>query len=49
MWKGQERYYYPHFIDEKAEFPSETGFVGFEFYYDTSTVTPTITATQPSK
>lgn len=21
MWKSQDRYYYPHFPDEKAEFP----------------------------
>ena len=30
MWKGQNRYHYPHFADEKAESPvisSVTGFV----------------------
>lgn len=46
MWKGQDRYYYPHFIDEKAEFPSETGFVGFKFNNKlASTVIPTVPAT----
>lgn len=50
MWKGQDRCYYPHFIDEKAEFPSATGFVGFEFQHKlASTAIPTVTATEPRK
>lgn len=50
MWKGQDAYYYPHFIDEKAEFPSKTGFVGREFYRKLAcTVRPTRTAMQPRK
>lgn len=50
MWKGQDAYYYPHFIDETAEFPSKTGFVGLEFYRKLACmVRSTRTAMQPSK
>lgn len=50
MCQGQDAYHYPHFIDEKAEFPSETGSVGWEFYVKPARmVLSTRTATQPSK
>lgn len=29
MWKGQVGYYYPHFTDEKAEFPNHLTCIWF--------------------